>query len=201
MDYTKLDPEALMAFAPLFARMDKVRTAHGVIMPLTIVVWFPLGVFLLRFLNMKNKVLWHAVWQGFGLALLVTGFGLGRWLSKKAGVSSTSPSYLRPISRGTDSLVALQRRSYNTWNRHNLTLYPDAHHRLVASPTLCGEGKSGLQATHTCLGRSPSSSAWLHQWDNRPQAVEEQELGIHCLWSGCGAFWGCVRWRLVLEDC
>ncbi|KAF2797492.1 hypothetical protein K505DRAFT_358369 [Melanomma pulvis-pyrius CBS 109.77] len=94
MDFSKLDPEALMA---LVARMTKVRTAHGVIMPLAIVVWFPLGVFLLRLLNMKNKVLWHTVWQSFGLVLLVTGFGLGRWLSNKAGRSSEGHTILGTV--------------------------------------------------------------------------------------------------------
>lgn len=87
MDLSKLDPETLKAMAPLFAKMSKVRTAHAVLMPLAIVFWFPLGVFLLRLLKIKNTVRWHAIWQGLGLVLLISGFGLGSWLSQKAMVS------------------------------------------------------------------------------------------------------------------
>lgn len=87
MDLSKLDPEVLRAMAPLFAKVSKVRTAHAVLMCLAIVFWFPLGVILLRLLKVKNTVRWHAIWQSLGLVLLIAGFGLGVWISKKAGVS------------------------------------------------------------------------------------------------------------------
>jgi uncharacterized membrane protein len=93
MDYTKLDPEALMELAPFFAKMARIRRAHGVIMPLAIIIWFPLGVFLLRLLKTTNTVRWHAIWQCIGLALLLSGFGLGEYLSKNSGVSPKSRSY------------------------------------------------------------------------------------------------------------
>ncbi|KAH7390024.1 hypothetical protein BKA66DRAFT_607976 [Pyrenochaeta sp. MPI-SDFR-AT-0127] len=85
MDYTKLSPEALMALAPFFAKLARIRTAHGVMMPLAVIFWFPLGVFLLRLLKIKNPVRWHAIWQTIGLALLLSGFGLGRYLSNNSG--------------------------------------------------------------------------------------------------------------------
>jgi hypothetical protein len=94
MDYTKLDPEASMELAPFFARLARIRTAHGVIMPLAIIIWFPLGVFLLRLLKTTNMVRWHAIWQCIGLALLLSGFGLGGYLSNNSGVSPKSRSYI-----------------------------------------------------------------------------------------------------------
>ncbi|KAF2015328.1 hypothetical protein BU24DRAFT_480128 [Aaosphaeria arxii CBS 175.79] len=52
-------------------------------MSIAVSLWFPLGVLLLRLLKVKNTVLWHAIWQGIGLVLLLVGFGLGSWLSSK----------------------------------------------------------------------------------------------------------------------
>lgn len=86
MDYSTTDAETLQAMAALFAKMTRVQTAHAVLMSLAVVFWFPLGVILLRLLKVKNTVRWHAIWQSFGLVLLIAGFGLGIWISKKAGV-------------------------------------------------------------------------------------------------------------------
>ncbi|OAL50047.1 hypothetical protein IQ07DRAFT_653228 [Pyrenochaeta sp. DS3sAY3a] len=97
MDYSTLNPETLRALTALYAKMSKVRTAHAVLMSLAVVFWFPLGVVLLRLLKVKNTVRWHAIWQSFGLVLLIAGFGLGCWVSRKAGSSMESHVILGTI--------------------------------------------------------------------------------------------------------
>ncbi|PSN70742.1 hypothetical protein BS50DRAFT_267089 [Corynespora cassiicola Philippines] len=67
------------------ALIRNAQIAHGVIASLAIVVWFPLGVFILRTLKMKNTVRFHAMWQCVGLILLLVGFGLGSWMSSLMG--------------------------------------------------------------------------------------------------------------------
>jgi hypothetical protein len=89
MDLSQLPPETLAALMPLIEKMKKIRTAHGIITSLSVLIWFPLGVFLLRLLKVKKTVWWHAIWQGIGLCLMIAGFGMGRWLSGKAKVSRT----------------------------------------------------------------------------------------------------------------
>ncbi|KAH7068898.1 integral membrane protein [Paraphoma chrysanthemicola] len=84
MDLSQLPPETLAALMPLIMKMQKVRTAHGIITSLAVLIWFPLGMVLLRMLKVKNTVWWHAIWQGIGLGLMTAGFGMGRWLSGKA---------------------------------------------------------------------------------------------------------------------
>lgn len=65
------------------------HAAHGIIISTAIVLWFPLGVFILRILKIDNTVRFHAIWQSVGLVLLLIGFGLGSWLSSlQGGVSS-----------------------------------------------------------------------------------------------------------------
>lgn len=64
---------------------NKAHIAHGIIASLAVIVWFPLGVFLLRSLRLPNTVRYHAIWQCIGLLLLIVGFGLGSWLSNLQG--------------------------------------------------------------------------------------------------------------------
>ncbi|KAF2183934.1 hypothetical protein K469DRAFT_634599, partial [Zopfia rhizophila CBS 207.26] len=59
---------------------DRAHIAHGVVMSLAVVLWFPLGIFLLRLLKLNNTIRWHYIWQCTGLLLLIIGFGLGGWL-------------------------------------------------------------------------------------------------------------------------
>lgn len=68
---------------------NSAHVAHGAVISIAVIVWFPLGVFLLRFLKRPNTVRFHALWQCFGLFLLLVGFGLGAWLSNlQGGVSA-----------------------------------------------------------------------------------------------------------------
>ncbi|KAH7070323.1 hypothetical protein BKA63DRAFT_568715 [Paraphoma chrysanthemicola] len=64
--------------------------AHGILMSLVVLIWFPLGVFLLRLLKIKHTVRWHALWQSIGLAVLLSGTGFGALLSQKSNQSSES---------------------------------------------------------------------------------------------------------------
>lgn len=61
---------------------DKV---HGVIMGLTVVLIFPVGAMSWKLFDSifgQRTLLWiHIVYQILGLALLVTGFGLGAWVA------------------------------------------------------------------------------------------------------------------------
>jgi hypothetical protein len=61
---------------------DKV---HGIIMGLTVTLIFPLGAMSKKLLDrvLRPRVLFwtHVVCQTFGLALLITGFGVGVWVA------------------------------------------------------------------------------------------------------------------------
>ncbi|KAF2688484.1 hypothetical protein K458DRAFT_277705, partial [Lentithecium fluviatile CBS 122367] len=61
------------------------HATHGAVISIAVIIWFPLGVFLLRYLKHPNTVRFHAIWQFFGLFLLLVGFGLGVWLSDLQG--------------------------------------------------------------------------------------------------------------------
>ncbi|KAH7082025.1 hypothetical protein FB567DRAFT_96874 [Paraphoma chrysanthemicola] len=63
--------------------------AHGILMSLAVLIWFPLGVFLLRLLKIKHTVRWHAMWQSIGLAILLSGTGFGGLLSQKSNSSES----------------------------------------------------------------------------------------------------------------
>jgi hypothetical protein len=69
---------------------NKAHIVHGVVASVAVIVWFPLGVFTLRLLNLPLVVRFHAIWQFFGLFLLIVGFGLGVWLSNLQGGVSLS---------------------------------------------------------------------------------------------------------------
>ncbi|KAH7110052.1 hypothetical protein B0J11DRAFT_207400 [Dendryphion nanum] len=85
VDFSKSDPAVLAALAPEIARINKIRIAHGTIIGIAVVLWFPTGVFLLRLLKVKNTVRWHQMWQALGLFLLLVGLGMGAWLNKLQG--------------------------------------------------------------------------------------------------------------------
>lgn len=80
-----MDPATLAAIAPQIARINRVRIAHGIIISIAMVLWFPIGVFILRLLKVNNTVRWHQAWQALGLVLLLVGFGMGAWLSNLQG--------------------------------------------------------------------------------------------------------------------
>jgi hypothetical protein len=55
-------------------------TVHAVLMSSTLIVLFPVGVIFLRLLNQVKP---HAILQGIGCALIVTGVGIGVWAGMK----------------------------------------------------------------------------------------------------------------------
>lgn len=73
--------------------MVELKTGHGILMSVAVIIWFPLGIFLLRLLRIKRVVIWHALWQGIGLVMLLSGFGTGRRLSDNSTVSERSFAY------------------------------------------------------------------------------------------------------------
>jgi hypothetical protein len=74
------------------AEWKAAHIAHGTIASFAVVIWFPLGVFILRLLKVKNTVRFHMLWQVVGLVMMVIGFGLGSWTSTlMGGVSDFLP--------------------------------------------------------------------------------------------------------------
>lgn len=135
MDYSEANLQELAAF---ISRMTKMRTAHGVLMCLSVVVWFPMGVFLLRLLKVQNTVRWHAIWQSIGLIILIVGFGIGSWVSKKAGVSNVSLRICLLTHRADRDTTAFTRRPRNIWDYCRCALLHDASFRLASPPTMVG---------------------------------------------------------------
>ena len=59
----------------------KAHIAHGTVISIAIVLFFPLGATMVRLFSTKNIIWWHMVWQMTGMFILLVGFGLGCWLS------------------------------------------------------------------------------------------------------------------------
>jgi hypothetical protein len=68
-----------------YSELRSAHLAHGVVCCLAILFWFPMGVFLLRLLNLKRTVRFHALWQTVGVLILLVGMGLGSRLSSLQG--------------------------------------------------------------------------------------------------------------------
>ncbi|OAL04189.1 hypothetical protein IQ06DRAFT_375180 [Phaeosphaeriaceae sp. SRC1lsM3a] len=74
--------------------LTSIRKAHGILISITIVLWFPFGVFLLRLLKVTHTVRWHAIWQGVGLLMTIVGFGSGRYLAEEIPDRANEPHVL-----------------------------------------------------------------------------------------------------------
>ncbi|OCK98562.1 uncharacterized protein K441DRAFT_674147 [Cenococcum geophilum 1.58] len=59
----------------------KAHIAHGTVISIAIVLFFPLGATMVPLFSTKNILWWHMVWQMTGMFILLVGFGLGCWLS------------------------------------------------------------------------------------------------------------------------
>jgi len=55
--------------------------AHGIIMSLAFLIFFPFGALTIRFLSVKGTVWIHAASQLFAYALAIAGMGIGVWLA------------------------------------------------------------------------------------------------------------------------
>ena len=60
-----------------FDAFNRGRIAHGLLMALAVIVFFPLGGVLIRLLKNPSTVKIHIALQVIGLAVLIAGFGLG----------------------------------------------------------------------------------------------------------------------------
>ncbi len=97
-------PPYLLAF---LQRVDRATIAHGTIMCLAFVIFFPLGSFVIRLGHFKGVVYVHAGIQMFAYAMALAGMGLGAYVAHaptKVGrpnqVFPTPPLTLSPpISR------------------------------------------------------------------------------------------------------
>lgn len=61
-------------------RMQRIKTAHGVVAALAWAVFFPAGAISIRVFSFPGLVWFHAAWQILSFGLYVAGFGLGVYL-------------------------------------------------------------------------------------------------------------------------
>ena len=57
--------------------------AHGALLGVAFVAFFPLGAIAMRVLSFRGLIWWHAATQIFGYVLALAGLGLGVWLAIK----------------------------------------------------------------------------------------------------------------------
>ena len=65
---------------------NRGRIAHGVLMSLAVIVFFPLGGVLIRLLKHPSTARIHIALQLLGLAVLIAGFGLGLWVQDQINI-------------------------------------------------------------------------------------------------------------------
>ena len=63
------------------ALQNRVVIAHGICMGLVFAVFFPFGGSILRSLNFRGLVWFHAGWQLFSYAIALAGLGMGIWIA------------------------------------------------------------------------------------------------------------------------
>jgi hypothetical protein len=63
------------------AERNRAHMAHGVVISLAVVVFLPMGAIFVRTINSPRIIEFHAIFQMFSFAVLLTGFALGVWLS------------------------------------------------------------------------------------------------------------------------
>jgi hypothetical protein len=73
-----------------FDALKRARIAHGVLMSLAVILFFPIGGILVRVLRNPMTVKLHILCQLLGLSVLVAGFGLGLWFQKQVGIVRSS---------------------------------------------------------------------------------------------------------------
>jgi len=58
-----------------------VVMAHGIIMPIAFVLFYPLGAIVIRLSNFRGAIWVHAGWMLFTYMLVLGGFGMGLWMA------------------------------------------------------------------------------------------------------------------------
>ena len=66
-----------------------VVQAHGIVMGITFVLFFPFGSLIVRLFSITVRV--HAAWQAFAYTCALGGFGMGVWLAWDEGAVSSPP--------------------------------------------------------------------------------------------------------------
>lgn len=69
------------ALIPFLTKVHHVAIAHGTIMCLAFVIFFPAGSFLIRLGHFKGVVYVHAGIQIFAYLMALAGMGMGVWLA------------------------------------------------------------------------------------------------------------------------
>lgn len=104
------------------ALIHRTVIAHGIIMPLAFVIFFPLGALTIRLLSMPGTVWVHAGAQVFAYSMAIAGLGLGVWIAVNTQqVQSTIPCLL-VRSLPSDDLTTDQRGPSH--HRHHRRLPP-----------------------------------------------------------------------------
>jgi hypothetical protein len=75
------DDEDAPGLRGTLAERNRAHMAHGVVISLAVVVFLPIGAILVRAINSPRIIEYHAIFQMFSFAVLLTGFALGVWLS------------------------------------------------------------------------------------------------------------------------
>ena len=85
----------------------RVLIAHGVLMSLAFVVFFPIGAIAVRLLKSPRTPWIHSGWQFFAYLLALAGMGLGVWMTTKGMGEVSIP--LSPLTMSTLSRSILPR--------------------------------------------------------------------------------------------
>ena len=80
-------------------RTRNIIIAHGVLMSLAFVIFYPLGAVLIRVLGGKGAIQIHAGTQAFAYILALAGFGMGVWIAKNIGAVRFKPPTCLPSYR------------------------------------------------------------------------------------------------------
>lgn len=63
------------------AMTHRMVIAHGILMALAFVIFFPLGALTIRFLSVRHTIWIHAGAQVFAYSIAIAAFGLGVWIA------------------------------------------------------------------------------------------------------------------------
>jgi hypothetical protein len=83
-----------------FSQIRHAQIAHGVLMSLAVILFFPFGAIILHLGSSPKIVKYHAICQSCGLLLLVIGYVLGAWLGYMINLVSTLRTNLSSMEDG-----------------------------------------------------------------------------------------------------
>lgn len=86
------ESEAGMEGGIRMQRRRRMIIAHGVLMSLAFVIFYPMGAIIIRLLSFKGLVWVHAGTQVFAYTLALAGMGIGVWFTQNSDQSVSRPS-------------------------------------------------------------------------------------------------------------